>query len=151
LISYAVLGWERASHQYDLGLELIGMETFPLTQVSIKTRGCLVRFSENQISYDLFCFCKTIEDGPSTIDEESTQNHGSWRFPPPVARVCASVSLVEDPSGSVRVPVQVDFSIVCCCGLTTASWSHGHMTCPVEQGVWLTAFPGFAFRGTSGV
>jgi len=78
------------------------METFPLTRLSIKTRGCLVRFSENQISYDLFSFCKTTKDRLSAIYEESTQNHRSWRFPPPVARVCASISLVEDPSGSVR-------------------------------------------------
>jgi hypothetical protein len=102
MISYAVLRWESASHQHHLCLELIGMETFPLTQVSIKTRDCLVQFSENQVSYDLFSFCETIEDGPSAIYEENTQNNGSWRFPPPVAQVCASISLVDDLSGSVR-------------------------------------------------
>jgi hypothetical protein len=134
LISYPVLRWERESCYYDLCLESVGTETFPLIQVSIKTRGCLVRFSENQIPYDLFSFCKSIEDEPSAIYEQSTQNHASWPFPPLMALVCASIHLIEDPSGSVSCTCSSGFSIVCGCGLTIASWSHDHTACPVEQG-----------------
>lgn len=51
-----------------------------------------------------------------------------------MALVCASIYLAEDPQAPSVAPVQVDFSIVCDCGPITASWSHDHTACPVEQG-----------------
>ena len=96
-----------------------------LIQVSIQTRDCLVRFSENQISYDLFSSYKSIEDGPSAIYEQSTQNHASWPFPPLAALVRASIHLVGDSSGSVSCTCSSGLLHVCGC---TNSWSHDHMS-----------------------
>jgi hypothetical protein len=48
-----------------------------------------------------FPFVRPPRTDPVPLTRGAPQNHGSWRFPPPVVRVCASISLVEDPSGSV--------------------------------------------------